>query len=272
MATDTNIKVGLINASETLLRDKNHGAILQQVIAALNIQVHEHFSPVWGVNADICLVDNIPFDDQYGVPNLTGCSDWWWLVLADTSDVASQFGYHATTTEDKPLGIVFVQTAMDHNVAWTVTASHELLEMLADPWLDRNFARGNDIYACDICDPCQQDSYWIPLDNTNGVKVSDFVYPAWFGNSSKEANQANRYDYLEMITQPFHLRPGGYISIFNGQKWDQQLAGGTSPAPYNFNAEVGSRRMRRIVPPPQRERSGHRGPPPRPPTVPWING
>src|SRR6266571_4314023 len=57
----------------------------------------------------------------------------WWLVILDTSDVADALGYHDFTPAGRPIGKVFAQSDIMDNLEWTVTASHELLEMLADP-------------------------------------------------------------------------------------------------------------------------------------------
>jgi len=56
--------------------------------------------------------------------------------------------------------------------------SHELLEMLADPWINW-CATGNDskIYALEVCDAVEADDLGYDID---GVRVSDFVTPAWF--------------------------------------------------------------------------------------------
>ena len=63
-----------------------------------------------------------------------------------------------------------------------MTASHELLEMLVDP--DINMAvlvhptpNESKLYAYEVCDACQDDSFGYDID---GVTVGDFVYPAYF--------------------------------------------------------------------------------------------
>jgi hypothetical protein len=85
-------------------------------------QVSEHFAPTWGVDATLNLV-------VAGAKPLPGS---WWLVILDDSDQAGTLGYHDLTDEAMPLGKVFVKTAQAAGIKWTVTASHELLELLAD--------------------------------------------------------------------------------------------------------------------------------------------
>jgi hypothetical protein len=46
--------------------------------------------------------------------------------------------------------------------------------------------------------------------------MSDFVYPSYF-ESFRKPNSA-RFDYLNQVTEPFQILPGGYQIIFkNGQ-------------------------------------------------------
>ena len=284
MAYNTKIKVGVINASKTILHDSAQMAKLNTVVDALNIQVRDDFFPIWGKNAEIELVENDPAQTK---PRLTNCQKWWWLVLADTSDEAGYYGYHDFTCDGMPLGKVFVTTATDAKRDWTVTASHELLEMLTDPWLNISVFREDEdnankgwFYAFDICDPCQEGSYWInplkeetvfaaPQNNTaEYVAVSNFVYPSWFGLDHKDCLP---YDYLKSMTEPFELLSGGYISLYDAPLstgWYQKYRDGTDISRiYNRNPDVGSRRQRR-----KRRMSGNNTPPPRPSRIPRIPG
>lgn len=247
MAELTKLNVLIINASMTL---KDRVKEVQAARAALQIQVTDHFAPVWGRNADINLVCNDSSNKD--LPNLSEGQKWLWLVLRDTSNNREIVGYHDVTDEGMPLGKVFVKTSEDSGRPWTVTASHELLEMLSDPSLnlsafkepDPDNVTGKDtvmFYAYDICDPCQEDQYKI-----NGVCVSNFVYPTWF--ESFDHPKGTQFDYLHKMTEPFELRPGGFISVFDippkdtGGGWRQI----ENPSDRKTEALLGSRRERRI--------------------------
>jgi hypothetical protein len=205
-----------------------------RLLKALQKQVDEHFAPVWGVRADLSLA-------EAAAP----APGSWWLVILDNSDQAGALGYHDVTDEGLPVGKVFVKTAAAANRGWTVTASHELLEMLADP--DINLAitvpRDNGqmiLYAYEVCDPCQAFSYEI-----DGVAVSDFVYPEWFESFRQPSN--NHFDRLKKISWSLQLAAGGYANTFDiaaGFGWQQIEADGT-PAPVVHRAPPGSRRARR---------------------------
>jgi hypothetical protein len=217
------------------------------VVAALQTQVHEHFAPAWGVDVQVQLVAGAPPPGS------------WWLVLLDTSDQAEALGYHDTTDEGLPLGKVFLKSCADANVSWTVTASHELLEMLADPAINLTVLREiqgqttSTLYSYEVCDPCEADEFGYKIGD---VVVSDFVFPSWF--ESFHQPQSVRFDYCGRVTEPFQLLAGGYASVrdmtANGA-WTQQQASAPQQRPgarvvamrsrSAFSAFTGSRRERR---------------------------
>src|SRR6266581_3514657 len=97
-------------------------------------------------------------------------------------DFAGALGYHDLTKQGLPLGKVFAGSDMKLGYNWTVTASHELLEMLADPDINLTaFVQDSDtsgiLYAYETADACEADEYGYKID---GVLVSDFVFPSWF--------------------------------------------------------------------------------------------
>lgn len=95
-------------------------------VPALQRQVAEHLAPAWGVNAAVTFL-------PAGSAPLKGS---WWLVVLDNPDQAGALVYHDLTEEGRPMGKVFAATDMQYNRQWTVSASHELLEMLVDPDLN----------------------------------------------------------------------------------------------------------------------------------------
>jgi hypothetical protein len=67
------------------------------------------------------------------------------------------------------LGKVFAGTDIQNGLQWTITASHELREMLADPDIDLNgfhSARHQTgrIYVYEVCDTCEADHYWYAIN------------------------------------------------------------------------------------------------------------
>jgi hypothetical protein len=230
------ITIAVLNAC-TVLDD---GAITA-ALPALQRQVHEHVAPAWGADADLIFVPR-------GQAPPAGA---WWLVILDDSDYAGALGYHDLTNEGMPLGKVFARTDQQYNLAWTVTASHELLEMLADPDINLsafNATGGNtaSFYAYEICDPCELDEQGYDID---GVLVSDFVYPAWF--QGFRTSGSTRFDHMGAISDPFALLPGGYaqlLDIPSGLGW-YQINGPAPAGPAQARKplpSIGTRRERRM--------------------------
>jgi hypothetical protein len=229
------IHIAVINES-TVLTD----AEVTPVVAALQKQVTNDFRPVWGVDAELTIVAS-------GTPPPAGN---WWLVLLDDTDQANALGYHDLTTEGLPIGKIFAVSDLKAGTSWTVTASHELLEMLGDPNINltvfvQNSNTAGMLYAYEVCDACEDDSYGYQIDN---ILLSDFVYPAWF--ESFRAEGSTQFDRLSKIDSPLKLLTGGYIGIFNvnsGSGWTQVTA---EKRPLNLRSRgtVGTRRERRNTP------------------------
>jgi hypothetical protein len=174
----------------------------------------------------------------------------WWLTVFDNSDQAGALGYHDLTPDGLPLGKIFAATDQQYGENWTVTASHELLEMLGDPDVNlsalvQSSNTAGRLYAYEVCDACEADAAAYQI---NSVLVSDFVFPAWF-ESFRQAN-STPFDFQKKITAPFQLLAGGYIGVFDirsGSGWTQITAEGM-PHEYKARARVGSRRERRQTP------------------------
>lgn len=90
------------------------------MVAALQFQVTHHFSPAWGITADL------NFITKGRVPRKKA----WQIVILDNSDQAGALGYHDMTKDGLPIGKVFAKTDQRYGLKWSVTASHEILEML----------------------------------------------------------------------------------------------------------------------------------------------
>jgi len=228
------IQISVINES-TVLAD---GDVIP-VVAALQEQVSSDFLPVWGVNAELSIV---PKTSQPPAGS-------WWLVLLDDSDQANALGYHDLTSESLPIGKVFAASDLKAGTSWTVTASHELLEMLGDPNINltvfvQNSNTAGTLYAYEVCDACEDDSLGYSINN---ILLSDFVYPAWFESFRTEGS--TQFDRMNKIHTPFGLLTNGYIGVFNvssGSGWQQQTAE-KHPTNLQNRGAVGTRRERRSI-------------------------
>jgi hypothetical protein len=199
-------------------------AQVEAVLPALQKQVSEDFKAYWEQD---CILSFLSKDQQ-----LT--AGWWQIVITDNPDQAGALGYHELTSQGTPLGKVFAKLDLQSGSSWTVTLSHELLEMLADPWINW-CAMGSDrkIYALEVCDAVEADELGYQID---GVQVSDFITPAWF-----EPTCSDRMDFKKHVSKELELARGGYISILDPTGWTQIDARGDSGP----RMVPGSRRQRR---------------------------
>jgi len=207
------------------------------IVAAAQKAVDDDFEPSWGATARL---------EQIA----TGGSappKAWWIGFFDNSDVANALGYHDVTDEDMPLGKAFVETVQHYGASLSVDFTHELFEMLADPYimLDVQIDNRGTRYAHEVCDAVEDDSYGYLVDD---ILISDFVTPEWFAPRFD-----GPYDFRNHTTQALQLLPGGYIGYWTpGRGWQQKFAKEAdvfttdlAEQPTRTWPRLGSRRQRR---------------------------
>lgn len=191
--------IAIINESKTL-----DDAALAVVVAALQVQVTRDFAPAWGTGATLVLVPR----------GATPAPDAWQLAALDHTDDAGALGYHEVTDAGLPLGKAFVADDIADGLSWSVTLSHELLEMLADPQADQTVP-GPDgrLYAREVCDPCEDDQFGYLIggpDPGPGIRVSDFVRPAYYTTGP------GPFDHTDALKSALPgMAVGGYLSSFD---------------------------------------------------------
>lgn len=186
------------------------GVDFDRLIAALQKFADTCFSPAWGTPVKLVPAARIP-------PGA------WGLVFLDDSDKAGFYGYHDLTPDGLPLGKVFVKTILAAKEKVSVTACHELCEMLVDPSANLCAAGPDGVfYAYEAADPVEEDEFLV-----DGIAMSNFVHPAWFESFRKP--KSAQFDHLGLLTRPFQLRRGGYMPVFQHGRWTQ-LYGSTPKA------------------------------------------
>jgi hypothetical protein len=192
---------------------KNHSSVVtdaevEVAVYALQRQVSYHFKPSWNAGCHLYAGDPI--------------ANAWVIAILDDSDQAGALGYHDTTATGRPLAKVFAKTDKENGLSWTVTTSHELLEMLADPYCSlASQVTDTTFYAVEVCDPVErdEDGYYVA-----GIHVSNFITPQWF---IRGLPTGTHYDRCGLLTAPLSLHTGGYCSIFvSGTGWQQRDAFG----------------------------------------------
>jgi hypothetical protein len=189
---------------------------LGAVGAALQKQVTRDFAPAWGQPATVAA-----FFDGAAPPG------YWEIRIKRRVGADGTLGYHHQQHHE-PAAVV------EHTRDWPLTASHELLEMLADPWGSRLIVaddpRGTNARVrvlVEACDPCENFSY-----SVDGIEVSDFVLPAYYGPrrwnyAGKPPGGHERYSFTGAVAAPLSLARGGYLSFVDpkGVWWQQRWFG-----------------------------------------------
>lgn len=143
--------------------------------------------------------------------------------------VRGALAYH-TVRNGAPAIIVYAGTGDYYGYDNSVSFTHELEELAADPvtanviqgwpydyiWQEEpngsikaSFQVGIYGWFGEVSDPVESDYYLI-----NGVRISDFITPAWFN-----AGGGARYDFMGLCQQPFWIRPGGYAQFLSSDGW-----------------------------------------------------
>jgi hypothetical protein len=170
-----------------------------RVAAALDRQVTRDFDPLWGVRATVD-----PFFSLEDIP-----VGYWRIILRDGIKVKGADGFH----KDR-FGQPFALMALTDS--WSLTASHECLEMLADPFGDRMVpgpaiekGQGRVSYLVEVCDPPESEEFAYTV---NDVLVSDFITPQYFDPVKVEGV---RYSFTGAVEHPRQVLEGGYLSWRN---------------------------------------------------------
>lgn len=182
---------------------------LRSVAAALQAQIVADAAPIWGISAVVS-----SFSGAEAVP----AGHLPVVVVAGRRLPAKRRAFHLMAGGQSA-------ALVEYGDDWTVGASHELIEMLCDPMGTRTIpgpslvdelqasgaaeARDHEPqglveYLMEVCDPCEGSTYAI-----DGIRVSDFVTPQFYGLPSQSGN---RYSFRGALTAPLGLNAGGYIT------------------------------------------------------------
>ncbi len=178
------------------------GVDFDRLLVTLQKFLDTIFVPVWGTPAR--LVKTTGF--RKGA---------WALAFLDDADVANALGYHDLTPDGLPLSKVFVRTTVAAGQKVSVTACHELAEMLVDPAINlASTGPSNRFYAYETADAVEEQEFRL-----DGIPMSDFVYPSWFEIFRKAGS--TQFDYMKKVSRPFQILRGGYMPVFVNGKWTQ---------------------------------------------------
>ena len=207
--------ITVVNRSKTITDEQ-----VLDAIRAINRQIREDFEPYWSLGAMLRLEGSVgERADKLKLPEMRGDAI---LYLSDKADVAGALGYHEANFRGIPYGFVFTDLCKKLKENWTVTLSHEALELIGD-------AQGNLLvqgphpanpnkevfHWFEMCDAVQSQTYQI-----DGVEVSNFVLPLYF---TPEEQEGSRNDFLGRLDnngkglRSFGVGAGGYVGYYDPQ-------------------------------------------------------
>ncbi|MGH9508411.1 MAG: hypothetical protein ACRD2M_00610 [Terriglobales bacterium] len=207
--------ISVINHTNGTISDEE----VQSVIRVLNYQIAEDFEPYWSLGARLRL------EGKSGAqPSKTNLADMRGdavLYLWDSVDVENALGYHDRNNRGIPFGFVFTELSKQLGENWTVTFSHEALELIADPEVNL-LVQGphpadpsRDVFHWyEMCDAVQAETYAI-----DGVEVSNFVLPLYF-TAGEEVGGRNDFlgrSHNGKTLRSFSINSGGYVGFFDPQ-------------------------------------------------------
>ena len=188
--------IACVNKAKTPL-----GVDFDRLIPALQKFLDECFAPVWGTPAKLIKA-------RATKPGI------WNMVFLDDADSPGAEGYHDITWKGMPLAKVFVKPTLDDKDLVSVTACHELCEMLVDPmatlWCE---GPRSTLWAYEVCDAVEEKTF-----DVDGIAMSDFVFPAYFDTFRSKRPRSAQFDYLKMVKRPFQILKGGYSDIRHDRK------------------------------------------------------
>jgi hypothetical protein len=205
------------------LIDQTHkidASLLHAAAVALNQQVSIDLPGVWpGISAAVSVA-----------PSVHALTPGAWPVFLVKKLPPGEGGYHLDKN-NQPFAKVIASPTDD---SWTIDASHEIIEMLVDPYGNRmHSSQGIAInsgdtdvidgagvfnYLVEACDPCEANNYGYQID---GILVSDFITPNYYDAT---VTPGTNYSFKGNIKRPRQLLPGGYISYQDAEsKWQQIL-------------------------------------------------
>jgi hypothetical protein len=167
-----------------------------EIAAALQRQLSRDVGPIWEVNATIdafAVLEHVP-------------PGYWPILVSDNLPGVEDIGMHLDQ-DGQPFALVEVSPS------WSLTASHEVIEMVTDPWGNRTVPGGSPMEGqglvdilVEICDPVGGANCAYTV---NGYLVSDFVTPSYYDPMPAAGV---RYSFTGALDGPRQVQEGGYLS------------------------------------------------------------
>ena len=239
--------ISVINHTNGTISDEE----VQGTLRAINRQIREDFAPYWSFGAQLRLEGrSVERPSEIDLADMRGDAI---LYLWDDVNVTDALGYHNRNNSGIPYGFVFTELSRSLGESWSVTLSHEALELVGDPEVNllvmgpHPAEPSRDVFHWyEMCDAVQAENY-----NIDGIAVSNFVLPLYF---TGENELGGRNDFLGRshegkTLRSFGVNPGGYVGFYDPQKggYDTYSAKGDGLAARRLELKLKAKGARRAV-------------------------
>lgn len=195
-------------------------ADLLAAIRAINEQIADDFVPYWSMPATLRLEGTLLKEARANAAGVIRGD----AILYVTSATAKgdPEGFHDRNFRGVPYGVVYSQISENTGDPWSVTFSHEALELIADPQ-GNNYVMGpaphdrrkQVFYWFEMCDAVSSQTYTI-----GGIALQNFLLPAYFEPPTPGA----RTNFLGSELEPFGIASESYLGYYDPEKQSQETA------------------------------------------------
>lgn len=194
---------------------------LLAAIRAINRQIADDFVPYWSMPATLRLEGTLIDQPRENLSAAIMRGDAILYVFSGTGDANTE-GFHDRNFRGIPYGVVYSEVSVQTGDPWSVTFSHEALELIADPQ-GNNYIMGRAphdprktvFYWFELCDAVSSQTYTI-----DGVALQNFLLPAYFEPPVPGA----RTNFLGTDLMPFGIASESYLGYYDPEKQSQETA------------------------------------------------
>src|SRR5437870_277353 len=135
--------IAAVAKAQTIYVENNSSTLtnsaLQDALPVFQAATNLDFSPIWHQSTILRLGNPPPGEESISIEN--------------ASDVPGALGYHSVADNGIPYAKVFMESA-----SWQVTFTHELWEMLADPYIN-TVVKARRFWLVEVGDPVEADRF-----------------------------------------------------------------------------------------------------------------
>jgi hypothetical protein len=195
-------------------------ADLLAAIRAINQQIANDFVPYWSMPATLRLEGTLLKEARANAAAVIRGDAILYVTSATAKDDPE--GFHDRNFRGVPYGVVYSQISEQTGDPWSVTFSHEALELIADPQAN-NYVMGPALHDprkkvffwFEMCDAVSSQTYTI-----DGIALQNFLLPAYFEPPTPGA----RTNFLGTDLEPFGIAPESYVGYYDPEKQSQETA------------------------------------------------